>query len=545
MTEYEKIELNEQNIRIALRDYGRHTTATDELDDVAFDFIHALARDNCYAKSELRELFRKSPVWNEELDAIVINGNRTHDTNYGHVSTLLFQIFDNAYRAGKISEEKWTEAEKAFGLFADPDPTDEERASYIEAMKSIAPKAYAPGKKLSRVFKSMCDALGITDNDKGSEFQKLYAQFADELSAKQIDYKLFVSVNPAHFLTMSNPVDDTRGTMLTSCHSFNRTDYDYNNGCSGYARDPYTFIVFTAADPYNPETLNNRKTSRQIFSYKPGHGLLLQSRLYDTTGGTNGAQALSKEYRDLIQREISALEESPNLWRTFRYCGQDDVVFEEHRGFGGYADWTYESFDAKVSVRADCEDIHDTWVIGEYGLCIKCGEEISSGLYCGDCGEDRPTCDDCGDHYSDDDLCRVYDANGDERLVCESCRDNFYTYCYECEEYHPDGSMTYVECIGDYVCEDCLDRYYEYCDECSEYHRRTDMYDARDKYGDSIRICYICADSDCYVECEDCGELIHTEYAVYDDSGHALCPDCLEARKADEEESEESEASVA
>lgn len=316
MTDYEKIELNEQNIKTALRDYGRYTSSTDELYDVSPDFIHALARDNFYAKSELRELFRKSPVWNEELDAIVINGNRTHDTNYHRVASLLFSIFSDACRAGKISSEKWDEAEEAFGLFTDPDPTDEDRASYIQALKAIAPKAYAPGKKLSRVFKSMCDALGITDNEKGSEFQKLYAQFADELSAKQIDYKLFVSVNPAHFITMSNPVCDSRGSMLTSCHSFNRTDYDYNNGCSGYARDPYTFIVFTAADPHDPETLNNRKTSRQIFSYKPGNGLLLQSRLYDTTGGTNGAQALSEVIIDCIldrrDGEAYGVEYSPH-----------------------------------------------------------------------------------------------------------------------------------------------------------------------------------------------------------------------------------------
>ena len=544
MTDYEKIELNEQNIKTALRDYGRYTSSTNELYDVSPDFIHTLARDNFYAKSELRELFRKSPVWNEELDAIVINGNRTHDTNYGLVSTLLFSIFSDANRTGKISYEKWNEAEEAFGLFTDPDPTDEDRASYIKALKAIAPKAYAPGKKLSRVFKSMCDALGITDNEKGSEFQRLYAQFADELSAKQISYKLYVSVNPAHFLTMSNPVNDSRGSMLTSCHSFNRTDYDYNNGCSGYARDPYTFIVFTAADPHDPETLNNRKTSRQIFSYKPGNGLLLQSRLYDTTGGTNGAQALSKEYRDLIQREISALEESPNLWRTFRYCGQDDVIFDEHEGFGGYADWTYSEFDAKVSVRADCEDSYETWEIGEYGLCICCGCETSHGLYCDDCNDELPTCEDCGERYSEDDLYRVYDEYGHERLVCEDCRDNNYTYCYECEEYHPGNCVTYVDCIDDYVCDDCLSRFYERCDECGEYFRKGELYDALDRDGYSCCVCECCHDN-YYVQCEECGETIHQDYAVCDDSGRVFCPDCLEVRNAQEEENEDSEASAA
>ncbi len=151
-----------------------------------------------------------------------------------------------------------------------------------------------------------------------SELQSALKQLADN-RRKKIDFKLYVSLNPAHFITMSNPKDDKRGDTLTSCHSFNSTSYSYNNGCSGYARDEYTFITFVAADPSNPETLNNRKTMRQIFAYKPGNGLLLQSRLYNTSGGTYGAQEDSKLYRDLVQREISDLEGAPNLWQTYGY----------------------------------------------------------------------------------------------------------------------------------------------------------------------------------------------------------------------------------
>lgn len=71
---------------------------------------------------------------------------------------------------------------------------------------------------------------------------------------------------------MSNPKGDHRGTTLTSCHSFNSTEYEYNNGCTGYARDKVSFIAFTVADPADKETLNNRKTTRQVFAYKPGNG---------------------------------------------------------------------------------------------------------------------------------------------------------------------------------------------------------------------------------------------------------------------------------
>ena len=70
---------SEENIRQALRDYAAHTSQTDVLDDVSDKFIQRLAKDNAYAKMELRELFSQSPVYDAKLDALVINGTRTHD----------------------------------------------------------------------------------------------------------------------------------------------------------------------------------------------------------------------------------------------------------------------------------------------------------------------------------------------------------------------------------------------------------------------------------------------------------------------------------
>ncbi len=54
---------SEENIRQALRDYAAHTSQTDVLDDVSDKFIQRLAKDNAYAKVELRELFSQSPVY--------------------------------------------------------------------------------------------------------------------------------------------------------------------------------------------------------------------------------------------------------------------------------------------------------------------------------------------------------------------------------------------------------------------------------------------------------------------------------------------------
>ena len=519
----EVISRAERNIRQALRDYGAHTSQTDVLDDVTDEFIYRLAADSSYAKQGLRKLFSKSPVWNEELDALVINGTRTHDPDYDRIHRLAMQILEKPF---KSLDYDYNDILKAVCFFSNPDASERDRESYIEAIRKLAPKAYTPTKKPSRVFKSLCVALGVADETAGSEFQRLYAQFADELSSKQIGFKLFVSINPAHFITMSNPKRDSRGATLTSCHSFNSTEYDYNNGCAGYARDETSFIVFTVADPTDPETLNNRKTTRQVFAYRPGSGLLLQSRMYNTAGGVYGAAEDSKLYRDLVQREISMLEDVPNLWKTYSSIGDKADLVVAGDGFGGYQDWTYKDFDGHISIRADCdEETVDPLDIGTRGLCIVCGEETSDGVYCEDCGKGYE-CDECGGHYRE--LCDVRDSRGNWIQVCERCRDEYYTYCDECEEYWPNECVTEVD--GQYYCDDCLDECCERCDECDGWHRSDSMYDAY-REGRELRICGDCRD-EYYYGCDCCGDLHHMDdmRIVHRANGYEdyVCDDCAD-----------------
>ena len=521
----EKIRLAEENIRQALRDYGRHTSRTEILDEVSDAFIMRLAKDNYYAKQELRELFRKSPVWDEELDALVINGTRTHDPDYRRIRELAWQIFEYPIRTA--DDEGYRNIRDAIRFFGEPNLGDEDKAIAIAAIKALAPKAYAPNKKPTRIFKALCEALGV-NNETCERFSYLYAQIADEMTSHRINFKLFVSLNPAHFITMSNPKHDERGDTLTSCHSFNSTEYRYNNGCSGYARDHYTFIVFTVVDPTNAETLNNRKNMRQIFCYKPGNGLLLQSRLYNDAGGTHREQTESKVYRDLVQREISALEEQPNLWQTFMYYGNSKVELYSGYGFGGYEDWTYAEFCAKVSIRADHENDYEPFEIGTWGLCICCGDETDQGLYCEECS-DGHVCDCCGDRFSEDDLYTVYDYDGETLEVCEYCRDNRYSYCDECGEYYPQDSMT--ETVnGSWVCHDCLESRYVQCYNCGGYVSRDEAYKAVDYDGCEVSVCESCADSR-YTRCDDCESLVNegdVEIA-YDEHGyeHYVGPCCV------------------
>lgn len=519
----EIIEQAEQNIRTAMEDYGRHTRQRDVLNDVSEKFIKRLAKDSSIAKQGLRELFSKSPVWNTKLDALVINGTRTHNPDYNRIERLACQIlYDPMHNGDRILRDNIV---YAIRFFSEPNADDYMREQYIAAIKRLAPKAYAPARKPSRIFKALCVELGVADETAGSEFQRLFAQFADELNSKKIGFKMFVSINPAHFITMSNPKCDDRGSTLTSCHSFNSTEYEYNNGCTGYARDDVSFIVFTVADPTDAETLNNRKTTRQIFAYRPGSGLLLQSRMYNTSGGVYGAAEDSKLYRDLVQREISALENVPNLWKTTSSTGDRRDLVCVGEGFGGYADWTYENFDGHISTRVDFDSDANPLDVGTWGLCVKCGCETSHGVYCEDCDHDDKSeyCFRCEEYV--DELFDVRDSNGDWIQVCEDCRDEYYTYCDICGEYHPNDEVNYID--GREVCDNCLSEYYEECEECGEYHRREDMHIAHNGSSE-VYVCDDCLDD--YYFCDRCDELYHGDdvQTLHKADGDVVtvCDDC-------------------
>lgn len=519
----------EENIRQALEDYGKHTSQQDILQDVTDQFIRQLARDSVEAKEELRKLFSKSPVWNPNLDALVINGTRTHNPDYDRIYQLGMKIMRSAIIA-ETDSRRCRLIDLSMEFFANPSLDDYEKDRCIQALNELAPKAYAPGKKQSRVFKALCQALGVADESQGSDFQRLYAQFADELTSKKIDFKLYVSINAAHFVTMSNPKGDNRGSTLTSCHSFNNTQYSYNCGCTGYARDAVTFIAFTVDDPTNPESFNNRKTTRQIFAYRPGSGLLLQSRMYNTEGGVYGAAADSSLYRDLIQREISALEDMPNLWKTFHsYDREYSDYVREGEGFGGYADWIYDNFDGHLSFRADCDmDTVEPLEVGTYGLCVKCGDEISEGMYCDDCRHEE-CCEDCDEYVSETFL--VYDPRGHERYVCQSCLDNNYTRCEECGDYYDNDAVTWVD--DDAYCEDCLSRVdAEQCDNCGEWHYAQNMTHVYDRDGAEFTYCDYCYGRRAhrFTECPHCGELVE----VCEDGTCPACDAVIEEQKEDE-----------
>lgn len=401
--------INEAHIREFKRVYWEHSTENSAIRDMMSDaFVERLAMDTATAKQELRQMMRRSRYWNERLQAWAIPIQHSIPVDRGFVLQTIKQMWETSSMSG----ETWTNALIAMEYFL---PNVENKAYAVEAVERITGKRLNTGMKKTKVFMKVSKALGVYSSKRSSTYQKLESQLFTAWEPCVIKDTLYVSINPAHFLSMSNPKGDSRGEMLTSCHSFNGS-FLYKSGCIGYARDEVSIVAFTASAVFDDDSLLNRKTSRQLFFYKDG--ALIQSRLYTSRtgklnsgyGGVNSADEHWEYgvFRATIKKEIARCEGVPKIgWKNADYrrkihCvdGNPDNVralkinrfcveawgAEE---FDGYPDW--EEFARgngmiKVSVRQDRLNDDGEWDvsrqgmdIGAAGLSLKTGTELYKG----------------------------------------------------------------------------------------------------------------------------------------------------------------------
>ena len=332
-------------------------------------------------------------------------------------------------------------------------------------------------------------------------------------------------------------------------------------------------IAFTVKDFNDKESLNYRKTSRQLFMYKVGNGVLLQSRLYDSEisgdpyGGVEGKAddiPKYKTYRELIEREIAECEKVPNFWGKaddYNY-GENcyEITIHADRHFGGYPDWLHFPRLTKITVLKGFEKKANNFTVGESGLCLECGGETedSKDLLCEDCTP--MDCDECGEYYPGRDITEVINRYGNTICVCENCREREYFYCERCGRWHHiddyaiDGlceecainSGEYVRCEdcgewthfeyaywvdGHHVCEGCIGNY-RYCDNCDEYYHCDYVGVAHNADGEEKYICDDCRENGDYVQCDECGE-----WWAADAVENGLCPECSAEKESEKEKS--------
>ena len=228
----------------------------------------------------------------------------------------------------------------------------------------------AKGLKTSRAFNRVCEAYGIT---KASNYNKLFAQYADLVSDFKRELDVYISLNPYDYLTMSF------GNSWASCHTIDKQNVrdmpsfysgGYCGGTLSYMLDGVSIITF-AVDK-NGDVQNDGKIYRNMFHF--GNNMLVQSRVYPQSN--DGGTDLYATFRDIVQEEFALMLGLTNKWCHLGYR-QECVNRITSHGVH-YPDYRNIS-DCNISCPEELlTTINDDSGIsvGHIGVCAYCGKPI-------------------------------------------------------------------------------------------------------------------------------------------------------------------------
>ena len=236
------------------------------------------------------------------------------------------------------------------------------------------------GMKTSRAFNKVCVHYGMDKahprkaivNENGAAvektvypYDKLFAQYADLVTAGTRHLYFIISLNPLDYLTMSF------GPNWKSCHSIDGGSY--MGGCLSYMLDNTSMITFVV-DSIDGDIHKKGKIYRQMFHCN--NGFLIQSRMYPQ--GKDGAIDLYEKFRVIVQDEFTnILGLAENNWT----CDESDYS-------GWYASANEGHHYRDLSSHEDCHLFYPTQMaemrnertpihIGHESLCFYCGRELS------------------------------------------------------------------------------------------------------------------------------------------------------------------------
>lgn len=114
---------------------------------------------------------------------------------------------------------------------------------------------------------------------------------------------------------------------------------------------------------------------------------------------------------------------------------------------------------------------------------------------------------------------QVHDGN----FYCQDCFDENFTFCDECQEYHPNDKVSYLHNLDISVCDNCIDNYVR-CNHCGDWMREEDAHIG----ADDESYC-----EDCFWEyfyrCEHCDEVLYRDDVYWDEEGdYGYCYDCYQ-----------------
>lgn len=275
--------------------------------------------------------------------------------------------------------------------------------------------------------------------EKDMGYNYWFALLGDSINPLEYTKEMVISVNPIDYWTMSF------GYKWTSCHDIDKEDYRgvrenqhggcYSGGTEAYMLDDSTIVVYIRPTEKELESVNELDLSMEEQSkfkrclFYLGEDKLVQSRVYPD-GRDGGDEGLAGQLRAIMQKVISELYDTPNMWTLKK--GTSNCC-EAVRTGGGIHYPDYENYsDCNVSYlrRIDGQLNFNCITVGAREIiCPSCGSrhEDSNHITCYNCYEGK-RCERCGDPVGSE---PIYATNryGDEVVFC--CAECAYDAGYE------------------------------------------------------------------------------------------------------------------
>lgn len=359
------------------------------------------------------------------------------------------------------------------------------------------------GQKTSRFVNALCKKIGLHkitnmvkkewDSDDGTHherevdegYNKQFAAFADAINPLKVSEKVYISLNPIDYWTMSF------GNGWSSCYCIDKNnvrdlsntyDGDYCAGTTSYMLDPTSFIVFTDGDwdRYGKYT----KKRRCVFAW--GEDKLFQSRVYPD-GRDGGDRSYATQLREVMQKTFAELLDVPNLW--LKKSVSSSYYDWEGCGYNDFAN-AGECNISFLKLNEDGEINENSISIAATPICISTGDTYHDSSTIDttfDGGGYDYYCERCNTGFNEDEYDAVWTEGG--AYCCSYCAeedgwhwmDNYDEWMHENDDdvYLLENGEWYYDRYGEVITtsdgchyadnNEAIDAGYRYCEDTEEW----------------------------------------------------------------------------
>lgn len=387
-------------------------------------------------------------------------------------------------------------------------------------------------KYLSATRKDYLKYIKVLDEDYVNMYMENYnIAFSMGINSLKSRGKVGLSINPMDFIMVSSHTNGWK-----SCH--NIYDGCYRTGGVSYMLDMASIVGYgyEKTTPLSESGFNSTvkmplKTWRAMVFLDPdtrNYGII--SRQYPSE-----KSIYSYTVRELTAELMGTICNVPSNYVVSTYNRspiKKTELLDKYHEARIIADRAYNYFDPISShvLLSNFKDSADRKLLISVGSsaipCTECGclryydeeDEGANYLNCENCDNRGRYCYSCGDPCSGD-----YSYQGD--AYCASCYNRNFSYCAHCDDafYHNDlwGA---TDSLGRRlrVCEYCRDEYYTECDRCGEYHENVQHVEVN---GYIREWCISCVeDSAC--SCANCEKVTSSSVEV---ERNYYCIDCAQS----------------